>query len=83
MDNLKAKNDGYELKKIYTNKLLRIKKVQEITGLSKSYIYQLVKQGVFPRSILLIEGGSAVAWLESEIFSWVNSRIAARDEEVA
>lgn len=65
------------------NKLIRIKKVQEITGLSKSYIYQLVKQGAFPRSILLIEGGSAVAWLNSEVIEWVESRVQARDEGVA
>lgn len=60
-----------------TNKLIRIKQVQEMTGLSKSYIYQLVKQKMFPKSILLIEGGSAVAWTLSSINSWVESRIEA------
>ncbi len=61
------------------HRLIRIKKVTEITGLSKSYIYQLVKQGVFPQSILLIAGGSAVAWLESEVNDWIESRLTARN----
>jgi len=65
------------------NKLIRIKEVQAVTSLSKSYIYQLVKQGGFPRSIRLIKGGSAVAWLESEVNDWVDSRLQARNEEVA
>jgi len=60
-------------------KLIRIRQVQEITGLSKSYIYQLVKTGLFPSSILLITGGSAVAWLESEVNEWITSRVKARD----
>lgn len=63
------------------HRLIRIKKVTEITGLSKSYIYQLVKQGVFPQSILLIAGGSAVAWLESEVNDWIESRVTARNME--
>lgn len=66
-----------------SHKFIRIRKVTETTGLSKSYIYQLVKKGAFPRSILLITGGTAVAWLESEVIAWVESRLQARDEEVA
>jgi len=63
-----------------TQKLLRIKQVKEITGLSKSYIYQLCNQNLFPKSVPLVKGGTAVAWVESEIFSFIESRIKARDE---
>lgn len=63
-------------------KLLRIKQVQQITGLSKSYIYQLCNQNLFPKSIQLVTGGSSVAWVESEILEWIDSRIKARDEGV-
>ena len=61
-------------------KLLRIKQVQDRTGLSKSYIYQLCNQNQFPKSIQLVAGGSSVAWVESEILEWIDSRIKARDE---
>lgn len=62
------------------NKLIRIRSVLEMTSISKSYIYQLVKKGVFPKPVQLIKGGKAVAWIESEVQSWVESRIQARDE---
>lgn len=62
--------------------LIRIKQVQQITGLSKSYIYQLCKQNLFPKSVPLIDGGTAVAWVKSEINDFINSRIKARDEGV-
>ena len=62
------------------NKLIRIKQVQELTGLSKSYIYQLCSKGLFPKSIQLIQGGTSVAWLEIEIIDFIESRIKARNE---
>jgi len=69
-------------KKCLKEKLLRIKQVQDRTSLSKSYIYQLCSQNQFPKSIQLVAGGSSVAWIESEIQEWIDSRIAARDEGV-
>lgn len=61
--------------------LIRIKQVQQITGLSKSYIYRLCGQtDQFPKSIQLVAGGSSVAWVEGEILDWIDSRIKARDE---
>jgi len=59
------------------------KQVVKLTGISKSYIYQLVSQGLFPKSIKLIQGGSSVAWVLDEVNSWVGSRIQERDNEVA
>jgi prophage regulatory protein len=67
-------------KKCLKEKLLRIKQVQDRTSLSKSYIYQLCSQNQFPKSIQLVAGGSSVAWIESEIQDWIDSRIKARDE---
>jgi prophage regulatory protein len=63
-----------------STRLLRIKQVQQLTSLSKSYIYQLCNQNQFPKSVPLVKGGTAVAWVESEIFSYIDSRIKARDE---
>jgi prophage regulatory protein len=60
-------------------KLIRIKSVVDLTGLSKSYIYDLCKKGVFPRSIQLVPGGTSVAWVQSEILQWIDSRINDRN----
>jgi prophage regulatory protein len=64
-------------------RLIRIKEVMEITGISKSYIYSLCSQNQFPQSVQLIKNGSAVAWVEQEVLNWIDSRIQARDSEVA
>ncbi len=62
------------------NKLIRIRSVLEMTSISKSYVYQLVKEGGFPKPVQLVKGGKSVAWIESEVQEWVESRIADRDE---
>ena len=59
-------------------KLVRIKTVVELTGLSKSYIYHLSNNELFPKSIQLVPGGTSVAWIESEINDWVEQRISSR-----
>jgi len=60
-------------------KLIRIRSVINLTGLSKSYIYDLCKKGLFPKSIQLVPGGTSVAWVEGEINEWINSRIQSRN----
>ena len=66
---------------INKNTLLRIGKVAEACSISRAYIYQLSKAGKFPKPVKLIEEGKAVAWVAKEIEEWIDSRIAARDEE--
>ena len=62
--------------------LLRIGKVSDASGISRAYIYQLCKEGRFPKPVTLVPGGTSVAWVASEIEAWVNERIAKRDQEV-
>ena len=64
-------------------KLIRLKSVLMLTGLSRSYIYDLCKRDLFPKSIQLVPGGSSVAWVEQEVLDWIESRIQSRDDEVA
>jgi prophage regulatory protein len=63
-------------------RLIRIKKVVELTGISKSYIYGLCNKNLFPKSVPLVKGGSSVAWVESEILDWIDSRISERNSGV-
>lgn len=56
---------------------LRRPAVEEITGLSRSTIYDLMARGDFPRPIKLT--AKAVAWPESAITNW----LAERAQQVA
>ncbi len=57
--------------------ILRLKKVKDRTGLSRSTIYLRIQEGTFPRPINL--GARAVGWIEHEIDEWLISRVQKRD----
>ena len=59
--------------------LMRISDVTKKTGISRSYLYQLSKEGLFPKSVSLVSGGTSVAWVSSEVQDWIDTRIAERD----
>lgn len=54
------------------DKHLRRRAVEDITGLSRSTIYDLMGKGQFPRPVKLT--GKAVGWPESAVSAWLNSR---------
>jgi prophage regulatory protein len=58
-----------------TQTIIRIKQVKERTGLSRSTLYTLIKEGKFAPPILI--GARAVGWLSSDIDAWIESRINA------
>lgn len=60
-----------------TPRILRRPAVEEITGLSRSTIYQNIHTGEFPRPIRL--GAKAVGWIESEIIDWIEARTLERN----
>lgn len=53
--------------------ILRRPQVQERTGLSRSTLYQYIKDGGFPKPVQL--GLRAVGWLESDISDWIAMRV--------
>jgi len=55
--------------------VLRLPLVKARTGLSRSTIYLRIAEGSFPKPVSL--GDRAVGWLESEIESWLSSRVEA------
>jgi len=59
-------------------RLLRIRDVIQIAGLSRMTIYRLEGAGNFPRRRRL--GAHSVAWLESDVSHWVATRPAALQE---
>jgi len=62
-----------------TARLIRISEVQKMTGLSRSYVYELTRRGLFPQSVPLVPGGKAMAWVEIEVREWITTRLADRD----
>ncbi|EGR0542487.1 AlpA family transcriptional regulator [Vibrio cholerae] len=59
-------------------RFLRLKEVMSLTGLGRSTIYKFMADETdFPKSVPL--GGRAVAWVESEIEEWMESRLSMRD----
>ena len=56
-------------------RIIRQPEVARRTGLSRSSIYQRIKEGRFPTPVAL--GERAVGWLESEIDSWIAECIDA------
>ena len=56
-------------------KFLRIRQVMQVTGLSRMTIYRLELAGKFPKRRQLSQ--NSVAWLESDIAAWANSRPVA------
>ena len=50
------------------------KEMRRMTGLASSTAYELMKRGQFPRNRKITP--KKVAWLESELVAWMNSRPA-------
>lgn len=55
-----------------SNRLIRLVEVLRIIGLSRSQLYKMQNDGLFPRSIKL--SARAVAWREAEVLNWCFSR---------
>ncbi|WP_367079206.1 AlpA family phage regulatory protein [Luteitalea sp.] len=54
-------------------RLLRAADVAAVVGVSRAYIYHLMKQGTFPRPIALSR--NCARWVHSEVQTWVHERI--------
>ena len=48
-------------------RLLRWKEVSKIIPFSRSYVYDLISQGKFPKGQKMVRGGQAVGWWASDI----------------
>ena len=59
-------------------KFIRLPEVINRTGYRRTAIYEKIDEGVFPQPVNL--GPRAIAWVESEVDSWINERIQERDK---
>lgn len=58
-------------------RLIKLPEVLRICGLSRSAVYQKIKDGQFPSQVKLSERSSA--WVQSEVIAWANGRISERN----
>lgn len=63
------------------DRLLRLPDVEAATGIRKSTIYALMRQGKFPACVQVTP--RCVAWPESRILQFVQERIAEADAKSA
>jgi len=60
------------------NKILRMRDVNEYTGLARSSVYRLMSLNLFPQSIKLTS--RSVGWLETDIKDWIDNRVSSSHE---
>lgn len=65
---------NYAAKPASPSRLLRIHDVRELTGASRSAIYEWAKEGKFPKPRRLTPFGRRVGWLQHEVQEWIESR---------
>ncbi|HBP0834740.1 helix-turn-helix transcriptional regulator [Pseudomonas aeruginosa] len=58
-------------------RIIRLRDVVGSTGLARSTIYKLIGAGTFPKPVPLTS--RSVGWVESEVYEWIQARIAYRD----
>jgi len=56
-------------------RFVRLPEVKALTGLSRSTVYERIREGQFPKPVGL--GGRNVGWIEGEVMDWIEGRIAA------
>ena len=57
-------------------RFLRLPEVLQITGMSKTFIYDRINDGTFPKQIQL--GSRTVVWNEQEVTKLMEDRMACR-----
>ena len=58
-------------------RFLRLPEVLQITGMSKTFIYDRINDGTFPKQIQL--GSRTVVWNEQEVIKWMEDQMAPDD----
>ncbi|SON50410.1 helix-turn-helix transcriptional regulator [Vibrio tapetis] len=59
------------------DRIVREAERKELTGLSRVRVWELEKEGHFPKRRKLTPNGNSVGWLLSEINEWIQSRRTA------
>jgi prophage regulatory protein len=67
---------------MYINKMLRIRPMLDHSGMSRSFAYALIAEGLWTKPVSL-GGRRAVAWPAHEVSALIDARIAGKtDDEI-
>ncbi|SBT11947.1 AlpA family transcriptional regulator [Vibrio celticus] len=73
-------NEMNNIKELPTSsRLLRLKEVIQVTGISRSSLYKYLNEGQFPPPISL--GARSVAWIDHEIQAWITTKMKQRSNK--
>jgi prophage regulatory protein len=61
-------------------KFIRLPRVKETTGLSRTSIYRKIAVSEFPRPVNI--GTRSVAWVEAEVIQWMNECEMSRNTDL-
>lgn len=61
-------------------RFLKLPEVEHMTGKKKSAIFKEMKLGTFPQNVQQGGSGRAKAWVEEEIFAWMQERMDERKQ---
>ena len=64
-------------------RLLRLPRVLDKTGLSRSSLYEKIASGDFPKPVRLGTDAKSVGWPEHEVDGWIQNAIRRRDGDEA
>lgn len=53
-------------------RIIRLRDVMAMTGLSRSTLYEYIKNGIFPAQIKL--GIRCVGWIEHDVQQWIKNK---------
>ena len=60
----------------YERRILRLDEVEAKSGFKRAHIYNLIKEGKFPKPLRL--GVRAIGWDSVEIDQWITDRLSER-----
>lgn len=61
--------------------IVRMRDLPRKIGLSRSTIYQMIRNGDFPEPFRIVKGGRACGWLDSTIDQWATERSRKGDKQ--
>ena len=63
--------------------IVRKMHVSQIVGLSTTHVEKLIREGKFPASFKISEGGRASGWFQSPLTAWLSARALANSKPSA
>ncbi|MEZ9518260.1 AlpA family transcriptional regulator [Vibrio splendidus] len=62
-----------------SSRLMRLKEVIQVTGISRSSLYKYLNEGQFPPPVSL--GVRSVTWVDHEIQTWITTKMSQRNNK--